>query len=200
MAGLGKEGQVLGIRGTTLAGVPLGCRHPVVQLSPCLVTFSSRQLAHRLPLARWRHGSGHRPGCLGGSSYAAARRIARPAAYRGAETWSRSEAHAPRLHGIGHGPWARRRCVAAGAGYPRLCLCPCAGQMGGRSIALSIRSDTRGPGLGRIVLDRHDPTARTKVRLERWVGWLTARSPTVAPPNLAADSYVRSRSVLGCSL
>lgn len=55
MAGLGKEGQVLGIRGTTLAGVPFGCRHPVVQLSPCLVTFSSRQLAHRLPLARWRH-------------------------------------------------------------------------------------------------------------------------------------------------
>jgi hypothetical protein len=135
MAGLGQRGPSSRLPGhdSVAGGVPaLGCRHPVVQLRPCLVTFSSRQLAHRLPLARWRHGSGHRPGCLGGSSYAAARRIARPAAYRGAQTWSRSEAHAPRLHGIGHGPWARRRCVAAGAGYPRLCLCACEAQLAGQ--------------------------------------------------------------------
>jgi hypothetical protein len=116
MAGLGQRGPSSRLPGhdSVAGGVPaLGCRHPVVQLRPCLVTFSSRQLAHRLPLARWRHGSGHRPGCLGGSSYAAARRIARPAAYRGAETWSRSEAHAPRLHGIGHERTGRGPCGGA---------------------------------------------------------------------------------------
>lgn len=189
MAGLGQRGPSSRLPGhdSVAGGVPaLGCRHPVVQLRPCLVTFSSRQLAHRLPLARWRHGSGHRPGCLGGSSYAAARRIARPAAYRGAETWSRSEAHAPRLHGIGHERTGRGPCGGAwlqvqgihGYAYARAKR-----SWLGRwvlDLALSIRSDTRGPGLGRIVLDRHDPTARTKVRLNRWVSWLTARSPTVA--------------------
>lgn len=169
----------------------------------------------------WSGASWHRPCgagnttpavlcCLGGGSScaAASRRLARAAASRPVPRRRnveprRAEARCPRIHGTGHGrqtavsgclqnmPSAsaavRVRCAAGWADVPAR----------PSGLALSIRWPTRcpGPRLRRVVLDRHDPTARhggescrlvnrspaVPTRLDR-----IGREVALASPNLAA--------------